>query len=46
LDERKWAVFGVLVALIIALFVAVNKYWFYPSFQVRVTPPPKSIVPG
>jgi len=41
LDERKWVVFAVFVALIIALFVAVNKYWFYPSFKVHVTPPPR-----
>ena len=51
--ERKWVVFGALVLLIIAGFIAANKMWFYPNFIDRIqkpavyTPPadiPKAVV--
>ena len=51
--ERKWAVFVVLVLLMLVGFIAANKMWFYPNFIDKIqkpavyTPPadiPKAVV--
>ena len=51
--ERKGAVFGVFVLLMLVGFIAANKLWFYPNYTVQIqspvlyTPPadvPKAVV--
>ncbi len=38
--DRKWAVFGVVVLLVLVGFIAANKFWFYPKYTVQVQAPP------
>ncbi len=38
--DRKWAVFGVVVLLVLAGFIAANKFWFYPEYTVQIQAPP------
>ena len=38
-DERKWAMFGAFVLLVLIGFIAANKYWFYPNFTTHIQPP-------
>lgn len=38
--EKKWAVFWVVIVLILIGFIATNKLWFYPQFTAKITRPP------
>ncbi len=38
--DKKWIFLVVFIVLLFAAFIAGNKYWFYPEYTTRITPPP------
>lgn len=43
--DKKWVVFGIAVLLVLAGFIAVNKYYFFPQYTVKILAPSPYLPP-